>query len=120
MNSLVGADTGGLEGLGTELLILVGDEVDAQREVVNLRTLAAEIEDADLGVGDTTVEPRLRVRLEEIAWLAKVCSMLSRDVSFFSRWLHFSMGRRSGGVTKHFPTFPTTQRPKNEDIVGSK
>lgn len=61
---LVGANTGGLQGLGTQLLILVGDEVDAEREVVNVGTLAAEIEDSDLGVGDTTVEAGLGERLE--------------------------------------------------------
>ena len=55
-NVLVGANTGGLEGLGAQLLILVGDEVDAARELVDTSTLAAEIEDADLGVGHTTVE----------------------------------------------------------------
>lgn len=60
---LVGANTGGLEGLGAQLLILVGDEVDAEREVVDGGTLAAKIEDANLGVGDTTVEARLGVRL---------------------------------------------------------
>ena len=60
---LVGANTGGLEGLGAQLLILVGDEVDAEREVVDGGTLAAKVEDADLGVRHTTVEPRLRVRL---------------------------------------------------------
>jgi hypothetical protein len=62
---LVGADTGGLEGLRAQLLILVGDEVDAEREVVDVGTLATEIEDANLGVGHTTVEARLGVRLEE-------------------------------------------------------
>lgn len=60
---LVGANTGGLEGLGAQLLILVGDEVDAEREVVDVSLLAAKIEDANLGVGDTTVEARLGVRL---------------------------------------------------------
>lgn len=62
---LVGANAGGLEGLGAQLLILVGDEVDAEREVVDGGTLAAKIEDANLGVGDTTVEARLGVRLGE-------------------------------------------------------
>ena len=62
---LVGANTGGLEGLGAQLLILVGDEVDAEREVVDGSTLTAEIENANLGVGDTTVEARLGVRLHE-------------------------------------------------------
>lgn len=62
-NVLVGANTGGLEGLGAQLLILVGDEVDAEREIVDVRTLAAEVEDSDLGVWHTTVEARLGVRL---------------------------------------------------------
>jgi len=60
---LVGANTGGLEGLGAQLLILVGDEVDAEREVIDVGALSAKIEDSDLGVGDTTVEPRLGIRL---------------------------------------------------------
>lgn len=62
---LVGANTGSLQGLGAQLLQLVGNEVDAEREVIDGGTLAAEIEDANLGVGHTTVEARLRVRLEE-------------------------------------------------------
>ena len=61
---LVGANTGGLEGLGTQLLILVGDEVDAEREIVDTGALAAEIEDADLRVRYTTVEAGLRVWLQ--------------------------------------------------------
>ena len=60
---LVGADTGSLESLGAQLLVLVGHQVDAEREVIDGSTLAAEIEDADLGVGDTTVEPGLGVGL---------------------------------------------------------
>ena len=60
---LVGANTGGLESLGAQLLILVGDEVDAQRKVVDGGALAAKIEDANLGIGNTTVEARLGVRL---------------------------------------------------------
>ena len=60
---LVGANTGGLERLGGQLLVLVGDQVDAEREVVDVGLLAAEVEDADLGVGHTTVEARLGVWL---------------------------------------------------------
>lgn len=67
---LVGANTGGLKGLRAQLLILVGDHVDAEREVIDGSALAAKIEDANLGVGDTTVEARLRVRLERGTWLA--------------------------------------------------
>lgn len=60
---LVGTNTGSLEGLGGQLLILVGDEVNTGGEVVNVGLLATEVEDADLGVGDTTVEPGLGVGL---------------------------------------------------------
>ena len=60
---LVGADAGGLKGLGAQLLILVGDKVDAQREIVDAGTLAAKIEDSDLRVGYTTVEAGLGERL---------------------------------------------------------
>jgi hypothetical protein len=62
---LVGADTGGFESLRAQLFILVGDEVDAQREVVDGRTLSAEIKNADLGIGNTTVESRFGIRLDE-------------------------------------------------------
>ena len=58
---LVGANTGGLESLGGQLLVLVGDQVDAEREVVDVGALAAEIEDADLCVRYTAVEPALGV-----------------------------------------------------------
>lgn len=49
-HSLVGANTSGLKSLGTQLFILVGNQVDAERELVDVCTLAAEIEDANLGV----------------------------------------------------------------------
>jgi hypothetical protein len=60
---LVAANTGGLKSLRAQLLILVGDHVNAQREVIDVGTLATEIENANLGVGYTTVEARLGVRL---------------------------------------------------------
>jgi len=60
---LVGANTGGFEGLGGQLLVLVGDKVDAEREVVYVGALATEIEDANLGIRYTTVEPALGVGL---------------------------------------------------------
>jgi hypothetical protein len=66
-NSLVGANTGGLKGLRAQLLILVGDQVNAERELVNVGLLATEIEDADLWVRDTTVETGLWVRLSKRA-----------------------------------------------------
>jgi hypothetical protein len=58
---LVGANTGSLESLGGQLLVLVGDQVDAEREVVYVRALATEVENADLSIGYTTVEPALGV-----------------------------------------------------------
>ena len=60
---LVGANTGGFESLGAQLLVLVGDQVDAEGEVVDVGTLTTKIEDTDLGVGYTTVEPGLGVGL---------------------------------------------------------
>jgi len=60
---LVGANASGFQSLRAQLLILVGDEVDAQREVIDSSTLSAKIEDSNLGVGHTTVEARLGVRL---------------------------------------------------------
>lgn len=60
---LVAANTSSLQGLGTQLLVLVGDQVHAQGELLHAGLLAAQVEDADLGIGDTTTEPRLRVRL---------------------------------------------------------
>ena len=73
---LVGANTGSLEGLRGDLLILVGDEVNAEGELVDVGLLATEIEDANLGVGHTTVEARLRVRLSSMT----VSGMFSRFV----------------------------------------
>ena len=45
---LVGADTGGLERLGRELLVLVRHEMAAEGELVDIGALAAKIEDPDL------------------------------------------------------------------------
>lgn len=67
---LVGANTGGLEGLRAQLLVLIGDHVDAEGEVIDGSLLATEIEDADLGVGDTTVEPGLGIGLVRNGMLA--------------------------------------------------
>lgn len=62
-NVLVGTDTSGFESLGRQLLILVGDQVDAGGEVVNVGLLTTQVEDTNLGVGNTTVEPGLGVGL---------------------------------------------------------
>lgn len=60
---LVGANTGGLESLGGQLLVLVGNQVDAHGEVIHVGLLTTKIEDTNLRVGNTTVEPGLGVRL---------------------------------------------------------
>jgi len=54
-NVLVGANTGGLEGFRRQLLVLVGDKVAAEGEVIDRSLLTTEIENSNLGVGDTTV-----------------------------------------------------------------
>lgn len=64
-NVLVGADTGGFEGFGGQLLVLVGDHVDAEREFIDVGTLAPQIENADFGIGDTAVEAGLGIWLLE-------------------------------------------------------
>jgi len=63
LNLLVGANTSGFQGLGAQLLVLVGDHVDAKREVIDTGALAAKIEDTNFRIGDTTVEARLGIRL---------------------------------------------------------
>lgn len=55
--------------------------MDAQREVVHAGLLTTQVEDTDLGVGNTTVEPGLRVRLCEIAYHVSICcSFLHRKI----------------------------------------
>lgn len=60
---LVAANSAGFQSLGTQLFILVGHEMDAQREILDGRLLSAQIEDANLRVWHTTAEPGLGVRL---------------------------------------------------------
>lgn len=59
----VAANTASLEGLARNLLKLVGEKVHTERELVDTGLLAAQIVDADLGIGHTTTEARLRVWL---------------------------------------------------------
>ena len=40
--------------------------MDAEGELVNIRTLSAKIEDSDLRIGDTTVETGLGIGLENM------------------------------------------------------
>jgi hypothetical protein len=61
---LVGADTSSLQSLGRQLLVLIGDQMNTQRELVDTSSLASQVEDANLGVRNTTIKARLGVRLE--------------------------------------------------------
>lgn len=64
MNSLVGANAGSFQSLGRQLFVLVGDHVNAEREIIDIGLLSSEIEDSNLWVGNTTVESGLRIWLE--------------------------------------------------------
>ena len=113
---LIGTNPGSLEGLGAQLLILVGDEVDAQREVVDGRALPAEVEDANLGIGDTTVEAGLRVRLRDtnvsfklspgswLSWVGASEAVGSRARCRPQRltYLILAVPVTSGRATRHF------------------
>ena len=60
---LVRADTSSLNGLVGDLLVLVTDQVHTEGEVIDRRLLATKVVNAELRVRDTTVVPRLGVRL---------------------------------------------------------
>ena len=60
---LVAADTPRLQSLRGELLQLVRHQVNGQRELVNSGLLTSQVEDPDLGVGDTTIESALGIGL---------------------------------------------------------
>jgi hypothetical protein len=60
---LVSTDTTSFESFSGKLFVLVGDEVNAEREIVNRSLLATKIVDSDLGIRDTTAESALRIRL---------------------------------------------------------
>jgi hypothetical protein len=57
---LVGANTGGFQRLGGELLILIGDEMAAEGELVDVSTLTTEIEDTDLEAAGFSLHSNLR------------------------------------------------------------
>jgi len=58
----VGANTGGFQGFGGELFILVGNHVDAERKLIDSSLLTSQIVNTDLGIGDTPAKPRLWIR----------------------------------------------------------
>jgi len=53
---LVATDTAGFQRFGTQLFILVGDQMHAEREIVNVGFLLAQIKDADFRIRDTAAE----------------------------------------------------------------
>ena len=60
---LVGSNTGSLEGLRGNLLLLVANHMDAAGELLVHSSLLTAIVHSNLGIGDTTVETRLRIGL---------------------------------------------------------
>ena len=60
---LVGTDTSSFQRFGRKLFKLVGDKVDAEREVVDGSSLSTKIIDTDLSIGDTTIVSGLGERL---------------------------------------------------------
>jgi len=70
---LVARNTRRLEGLGRNLLTLVGHKVAAVREGIDRGRLLADLIDADLGVRDTTAKARLDVRLVLAITVTNVC-----------------------------------------------
>ena len=101
---LVGANTGSLESLRGELLQLVGDKVDAEGELVNAGALAAEVENADLSVGHTTVEARLGVLQSFVSAMPFVVAALNFD-------------SRRGVVVGHLPACSCSSG-SNGRVVG--
>lgn len=67
---LVGTNSCSLECFRGQLLVLVGDHMYTEREVIDVGTLAAEIKDTDLGVRHTTVEAGFGIRLYRSIWSA--------------------------------------------------
>jgi hypothetical protein len=47
--------------------------VHTEREFIDVSALASEIEDTDLGIGDTTVESRLWVGLQSSQYIVEMC-----------------------------------------------
>lgn len=59
---LVHDDTGSFKCLRGDLFFLSRDEVDTERKDVRVGLLLTDVEDSDLGVGDSSKVPRLDVR----------------------------------------------------------
>ena len=75
---LVGTDTGSFKSFRRQLFVLVRHHMDAQRELIHIGTFAAQIENANFWIGDTTVEAWFRIWLD---WIAQLTSRAS-DMRF--------------------------------------
>jgi hypothetical protein len=60
---LVGSNTGSFQGFTGNLFTFVRDQVDTEGEFITSCLLTTQVENTDLGVGDTTTETGLGVRL---------------------------------------------------------
>ena len=60
--------------------------MDAEGELVNIRTLSAKIEDSDLRIGDTTVEAGLGIRLENMSVLIQLSTLRLRSGTIVMSW----------------------------------
>jgi hypothetical protein len=81
LHVLVSGNTGGLESLRCDLLLLVGNHMDAGWEHVPVGLLLSTVVHTDLGVGHTTVEARLRVGLVLLISIATSWSSSHFDLS---------------------------------------
>jgi hypothetical protein len=63
LHVLVSSNTGSFERLRGELLLLTGDEMDTVGELVVESLLSTDVVNSELGVRDTSVVARLRIRL---------------------------------------------------------
>lgn len=59
----VGANTASFKSFRWKLFVLIGDQVNAEREIFYASLLATQVENTDLRIGDTTVESWFWVRL---------------------------------------------------------
>lgn len=60
---LVAGHTGSLEGASGQLLLLVGHQVSNEGEHIDAGSLGSAVKNPDLGIGDTSAESRLNIRL---------------------------------------------------------
>ena len=63
LHVLVASNSSSFEGFGGDLFFLVANQMDAAGELVVSCSLLSDIVDSQLGVGDSSVESRLRVGL---------------------------------------------------------